>query len=171
MKLRAFLKNVGTLKVVSWKSHDWKSKALAVCGISLVAFAAGCPVSSDWARATQTNADGDGVFELRIYHAVPGKMPALEARFRDSTAKLLAGHGLNVVGYWVAEDASASHNVLNNTFIFLVAHPSRAQAKKNWAALWADPGFQDLVKSEKANKLVESVDATYMRPTDFSPMK
>jgi hypothetical protein len=159
------------LIVVSWKSRDWKSRTLAVCGITLVSFVTGCPVSADWARATQINADGGGVFELRIYHAVPGKMPALEGRFRESTSKLLARHGLKVVGYWVAEDATGPHNVLNNTFIFLVAHPSRAQAKRNWAALWADPGFQDLVKSEKANKLVESVDSTYMRPTDFSPMK
>jgi len=28
-----------------------------------------------------------------------------------------------------------------------------------------------MVKSEKAEKLVEKVDGTYMRPTDFSPMK
>jgi hypothetical protein len=35
----------------------------------------------------------------------------------------------------------------------------------------ADPEFQDVIKSEQANKLVEKEDSTYMHPTDFSPMK
>jgi hypothetical protein len=35
----------------------------------------------------------------------------------------------------------------------------------------ADPGFQEMAKSEQANQLVQTVDVTYMRPTDFSPMK
>jgi len=28
-----------------------------------------------------------------------------------------------------------------------------------------------VIKSEQANKTVEKIDVTYMRPTDFSPMK
>jgi len=34
-----------------------------------------------------------------------------------------------------------------------------------------DPEFQEVLKSERATKLVEKIDSTYMRPTDFSPMK
>jgi hypothetical protein len=94
-------------------------------------------------------------------------MPALESRFRDTTSKLLAKHGLNVVGYWISDGAAA----WDNTFIWVVAHPSREEAKKNWDAFMADPGFQEVVKSEQADKLVEKVDSTYMHPTDFSPMK
>ena len=37
--------------------------------------------------------------------------------------------------------------------------------------MFADPEFQEMVKSEQADKLVENVDSTYMHPTDFSPMK
>jgi hypothetical protein len=37
--------------------------------------------------------------------------------------------------------------------------------------MFADPDFQEMAKSEQANKLVEKVDATYMHPTDFSPMQ
>jgi hypothetical protein len=44
-------------------------------------------------------ADSNRAFELRIYHAVPGKVPALETRFRDTASKLLAKHGLKAVGY------------------------------------------------------------------------
>jgi len=74
---------------------------------------------------------------------------------------------LKVVGYWVPEDAPA----WDNTFIFMVAHSSREEAKKNWDAFRADPEFQEVIKSEQANKTVEKIDVTYMRPADFSPMK
>ena len=46
----------------------------------------------------------------------------------------------------------------DNTFIFIVAHSSREEAKKNWDAMRADPEFQEVIKSEQANKLVEKVD-------------
>jgi hypothetical protein len=35
----------------------------------------------------------------------------------------------------------------------------------------ADPDFQAMGKSEQAEKLVDKVEATYMRPADFSPLK
>jgi hypothetical protein len=98
---------------------------------------------------------------------VPGKVLELESRFRDTSSKVLAKHDLKVVGYRVPEGAP----VWENTFIYMVAHASREEAKKNWAAMLNDPEFQEVVKAEQANKLVEKVDVTYMRPSDFSPMK
>jgi hypothetical protein len=53
----------------------------------------------------------------------------------------------------------------------MVAHASREEAKKNWDAFRADPGFQAVLRSEQTEKVTEKVDTTYMRPTDFSPMK
>jgi hypothetical protein len=53
----------------------------------------------------------------------------------------------------------------------MVAHSSREEAKRNWDAMRSDPGFQEVVKSEQAEKTVEKVDVTYMHPTEFSPMK
>jgi hypothetical protein len=143
-----------------------KFKGWTVCGIALLSFAAGSLISVRLAQISQVRADSNRVFELRVYHTVPGKVPALESRFRDSTSKLLAKHDLNVVGYWVPEDAA-----WDNTFIFMVAHSSREEAKKNWDAMRADPGFQEMLKSEQTEKTVEKIESTYMRPTDFSPMK
>jgi len=145
----------------------WKYKGWTVCSIALASFAAGSLITFRLAQLDQVRADSNRVFELRVYHTLPGKVPALESRFRDTTSKLLAKHDLKVVGYWVPEDAPA----WDNTFVFMVAHSSREEAKKNWDAFGADPAFQDVIKLEQANKLVEKVDLTYMRPTDFSPMK
>ena len=147
--------------------EGWKFKAWTVCGVALVSFAAGSLMTVRLAHVNQVRADSNRVFELRVYHAVPGKVPALVSRFRDTASKLLAKHDLKAVGYWVPEDAPAS----DNTFIYILAHPSREEAKKNWDALRADPAFLEMAKSEQAEKLLEKVDSTYMQPTDFSPMK
>ncbi len=147
--------------------NPWKFKRWSVCVFALVSFAAGSLITARFAHMNQVRADSNRVFELRVYHSVPGKLPALESRFRDTASKLLAKHDLNAVGYWIPDDAPAS----DNTFIYVLAHPSREEAKTNWDAMFADPDFQEMIKSEQADKLVEKVDSTYMRPTDFSPMK
>ena len=134
-----------------------------VCGIALVSFAAGSIITTRLAHVNAVKADSNRVFELRIYHPVPGKLAAVESRFRDTAANLLAKHDLKPIGFWSAEDSS--------TFVYILAHPSREDAKKNWSAMFADPEFQEMMKSEKADKTVEKVDSTYMRPTDFSPIK
>ena len=150
-----------------WKFKGGKSKGCRVCVIALLFFSAGSLITARLAHIDHVRADSNRVFELRVYHTLPGKMPELESKFRDTTSKLLAKHDLKVVGYWVPEGAPA----WDNTFIFLVAHSSREEAKKNWDAFRADPEFQEVIKAEQANKTVEKIDVTYMRPTDFSPMK
>jgi hypothetical protein len=147
--------------------NHWKFKGWTLCGVALVSFAAGSLITARLAHVDQVTADSNRVFELRVYHVVPGKMPALVVRFRDTASKLLAKHDLQAVGYWVPENAPA----FDNTFIYLLAHPSREEAKKNWDAMFADPEFKEMAKSEQADKLVEKVELTYMHPTDFSPIK
>jgi hypothetical protein len=150
-----------------WKFNGRKSKRWALCAVALVSFASGSLITARLAHIDQVRADNNRVFELRVYHVVPGKLQALESRFRDTTSKLLAKHDLNVVGYWLSEHAVAS----DSTFIFMVSHSSSEEAKKNWDAMRADLQFQEVVKSEQSEKTVEKVDVTYMHPTDFSPMK
>ena len=149
------------------KIKDWKSKEWIVCAIALVSCAAGSLITARLTQVSQVRADNNRIFELRVYHAVPGKLPVLESRFRDTTSKLLAKHDLKVVGYWVPEDAPA----WDNSFVFILAHDSREAAKKNWDAMRVDPEFQEVVKSEQAEKTVENVDVTYMHPTNFSPLR
>src|SRR5277367_5044641 len=109
-----------------WNFEGWKSKRWTVCVIALVSFAAGSLITARLSHLNQVRADSNRVFELRVYHAVPGKLPALESRFRDTASKLLAKHDLKAVGYWVPEDTPAS----DNTFIYILAHPSREEAKE-----------------------------------------
>ena len=41
------------------------------------------------------------LYELRTYNAAPGKIDALNARFRDHTCGLFAKHGIGVAGFWI----------------------------------------------------------------------
>jgi hypothetical protein len=150
--------------------NRWKFKGLLVCGTALISFAAGSLMTARLMYLNHVRADSNRVFELMVYHTVPGKVPALESIFRD-VSKLQTKHDLNVVGYWVPDDDPA----WANTFIYLIAHPSREEAKKNWAALHADPAFPDYRNQavpiiDKADEKYK-VDEVYMRPTDYSAMK
>lgn len=148
--------------------HRPTLQALTACGIALVAFAAGSLLTARLMHLSQVRADSNRVFELRIYHTVPGKAAALQSEFREKVSKWFAKHDLQAVGYWAPVDAPAS----DNTFVYILAHPSRDEAKKHWAAFQADPAFQEMIKSQQGDaKLVEKVDSTYMDPTDFSPIK
>jgi NIPSNAP len=144
----------------------WKSKWF-IFGIALISFAAGSLVTARVARIDRVWADSSRLFELRVYHDVAGKLPVMEARFREKTSKILARHHLNVVGYWVTTDRSESEN----SFIFMLAHQTREEAKKNWEGVRSDPEFQEIEKAEQAEKTLEKAELIYMRPTDFSPMK
>jgi len=145
-------------------------KGWMVCAAALVSFASGSLLTARLMHLQQVRADSNRVFQLMVYHTLPGKVPALESIFRD-VSTLQAKHNLNVVGYWVPDDDPA----WANTFVYLVAHPSREEAKRNWDALHADPAFPEYRKQaalllEKAGE-VYKVDQVFMRQKDFSAMK
>lgn len=150
--------------------HHLKFKGWNLCVTALVAFIAGSFLNTRLAHVQEVRADSSRVFELMVYHTLPGKAPALESIFRD-VSKLQSNHNLNAVGYWIPEDNS----LWKNTFVYLVAHPSLEEANKNWDALHADPAFLPYRKA--AAPLIKkingeySVDEVYMRPTDYSEMK
>ncbi len=138
----------------------------AVGGIALLSFLVGWLISAHVTHVNEVKAASNRIFELNVYHAVPGKVRSLEARFADGH-QLLAKHNLDVIGYWVPNQDPS----WNDTFIYIVAGNSQEELEKNWNAFHADPAFQKYLKAEQEEKLIERVDSTYMRPTDYSAMK
>ena len=143
---------------------------LIFCSTALLSFFAGIVFASNLLHPRPVQASSDRVFELMIYHTLPGKVSALESIFRDSAARQ-AKHGLDVVGYWVPNEDPA----WNDTFIYLIAHPSRAEADAHWKEFHSDPEFPAARKAAAAliqqENGIYKVDEIYMRPTDFSRMK
>ena len=103
-------------------------------------------------------------YELRIYHAAPGKLDALNARFREHSCALLEKHGFTNIGYWVPMDNK------DNLLIYVISGPNREAHDKAWNEFAADPAWKEVVKTTEANgKLVTKVDSIYLTATDFSP--
>jgi hypothetical protein len=123
-----------------------------------------------WAVAQQENSNPKPtstiVHELRVYHAAPGKLGELLARFRDHTMKIFDRHGIKSVAYWTPMDEPQK----SNTLIYILEHPSREAATANWNSFREDPEWKIVkAKSEANGNLVEKVDSTYLVLTDFSP--
>jgi hypothetical protein len=154
------------LNAVLPKFNRATSRAWIVCGASLLSFGIGSISTARLIHSNQMTADGNRVFELNVYHAVPGKVTKLEDRFREAS-KLMTKHNLEAIAYWVPNGDPA----WADTFIYIVAAPSREAMEKNWGAFHTDPEFQKYRNAEKEEKLIEKVDSTYMRPTDFSALK
>jgi hypothetical protein len=145
-----------------------KNKLVRMGALVAVSFAAGVLFTGWITRTESVRAASGRVFELRVYHTLPGRLEALESNFRDHTIGIFNKHHLTSVGYWVPEDSPQKEN----TLIYILAHPSREAAKKNWDEFRADPEWQAVAKaSEATGKTVEKIESTYMDPADFSQLK
>jgi len=108
------------------------------------------------------------VYELRTYTCFEGKLEALKARFRDHTITIFNRYGMESIGYWIPSDPEKS----KTTLIYILAHPSRDAATKNWAAFRDDPEWKKVSADSEANgKIVQKVESVFIDPADFSKLK
>lgn len=140
-----------------------KQTAVIIAGMALLVLAGHAAL----AQKEKPKVD-ERIFELRIYHAAPGKMQALHERFRNVTSKLFVKHGMTIIGYWSPTDEKEAEKKM----YYVLAYPSKAAADKAWAAFRADP---DWIKAKAASEvngtLVDKIESIYMNPTDYSPLK
>ena len=108
------------------------------------------------------------LFELRTYHAAPGKLDALQARFANHTLRLFAKHGLTVVGFWVARDANGKPG---DDLVYLLAFPDDEAREQCWEQFRADPDWvKARADSEVDGPLLLSYESVFLDPTAYSPM-
>ena len=138
--------------------------------LAAVGFAFGV-LGTGWGLAAQQ--EDSRVFELRMYTAMPGKRDALSARFRDHTAAMFEKAGITNVGYWTALTGPDSEDT-EDTFIYMLAYPSREARDETWRTLGENPEFQRLIvaaERSEERKLVETIDARLLVPTEYSPLR
>jgi hypothetical protein len=117
---------------------------------------------------TTAKAASNRVYELRTYTTLPGRLDALNSRFRNHTTRIFEKHGMRNVGYWVPADGEKK----NNTLVYVLSYESRDAAKQAWAAFRTDPEWKKAqAESEKDGKIVEKVESVYMDPVDYSALK
>jgi hypothetical protein len=104
-------------------------------------------------------------FEMRTYHAAPGKLDEVNARFRDHTVALFAKHDITNIGYWIPSPNP------DYVLVYLLAYPSREARDKSWKEFGADPDWQAAQKASEANgRIVLKADSVYLTATDYSPL-
>jgi NIPSNAP len=103
---------------------------------SVISFFVGIAVTLGFSTLRGSNSESSQhVYELRLYHVNQGKMAELVARFGNHTDAIFKRHNMKSVGYWSPEDAPSAQNL----FVYILEHPSRQEAERNWAAFRADP--------------------------------
>jgi hypothetical protein len=106
-------------------------------------------------------------YEMRTYHAAPGKLEDLHNRFRRHSLRLFEKHAITSIGYWVPMDREGKPE---NKLIFLLSYPSREAREKSWKTFMDDPEWQAAFKASEANgPLVTKVENPYLAATDYSP--
>jgi NIPSNAP len=116
----------------------------------------------------QMGGGAGAVFELRVYHCFEGKLDGLLARFRNHTITIFNRHGMQSIAYWTPSETSDA--MYGKTLFYILKHPSREAATANWAAFHDDPEWKQVSAASEVNgKLVEKVDSTFLKLTDFSP--
>ena len=154
--------------MLSPTNHNTMKRLLVV--LLFVAVAVTLPSAEESKTASSPSVAKDSrAFEMRTYYAFPGKLEALNARFRDHTCRLFKKHAMEIVGFWIPTEKEQG---AENKLVYILAHKSREAAKKSFADFGKDPEWQKArAESEADGKLVEKVESVFMSATDYSPMK
>jgi hypothetical protein len=91
------------------------------------------------------------IYELRIYHCVTGRLPALLKRFETTTLELWKRHGIRQAGFWTVLVGDGGNQDLH----YLLAWESLAER----------------AESERDGPIVASIKNMFLQPTAFSAVK
>ena len=107
------------------------------------------------------------LYELRTYHVVPGKLPAVNDRFERHTLPLFAKHGINPVGFWTTYIGPSA-----NTLTYILAWDSLGDRETIWNGFASDPDWLAVrAETERDGALIERAENVIMTPTAYSAMK
>jgi hypothetical protein len=107
------------------------------------------------------------IFELRIYHCAPGRLPALNKRFETVTLKFWEKYGIEPVGFW-----TTLVGLSNQSLTYMLKWESLAEREKKWNAFQADPEWlAKRAESEAEAIIVERIENSILAPTAYSALR
>ena len=105
--------------------------------------------------------------EMRVYHCLPGKLPALLDRFDKITLKIWERFGIRQAGFWTTVIGDS-----NQQLVYLLAWESLAEREQKWTAFMNDPEWQAKRAETEANgPLLTHVSNQILQPTAFSSVR
>jgi hypothetical protein len=107
------------------------------------------------------------IYELRIYHCMPGRLPALLKRFETITLGFWTKHGIRQAGFWTVAIGDS-----NQDLYYLLQWDSLAERERKWTTFMADPDWiSKRAETERDGPIVASISNTILQPTGFSAIK
>ncbi|MDN3273183.1 NIPSNAP family protein [Frankia sp. RB7] len=107
------------------------------------------------------------IYEMRVYHCVPGRLPALLKRFETVTLKLWEKHGIRQAGFF-----TTMIGLSNQELTYFLAWESLAEREKKWAGFMTDPDWMKArAESEADGQIVGNIVSQLLTPTAFSSVK
>ena len=106
------------------------------------------------------------LYELRVYTALPGRMPDLITRFKDHTVSIWRRHGIRPVGFWTTLIGRSTSELT-----YILAWNSLADRETKWAAFERDQEWLHVRdESEKDGPIVGRISSQILSPTSFSAL-
>jgi hypothetical protein len=107
------------------------------------------------------------IYEMRTYHCVPGRLPALLNRFETRTLAIWQKHGIRQAGFFTTIVGET-----NQQLIYFLAWETLAERERKWSAFLADPEWLEArAVTEKDGQIVERVINQLLAPAAFSSVK
>jgi hypothetical protein len=107
------------------------------------------------------------IYELRVYRAVPGRLPAMLKRFETTTLALWQKHGIRQAGFFTTAVGES-----NQELTYMLAWESMGEREQKWNAFQSDPEWiARRAESEKDGPIVANIRNAFLQPTAFSAVK
>jgi hypothetical protein len=107
------------------------------------------------------------IYELRVYHCAPGRLPALNERFTKVTLPLWQKHGIEQAGFFTTLVGAS-----NQTLTYLLKWESLAERETKWNAFASDPEWLAARAASEADAIiVERIENSFLTPTAYSAVR
>ena len=107
------------------------------------------------------------IYELRVYHCMPGRLPDLIKRFDTITLKLWEKHGIRQAGFWTVVVGDN-----NQDLYYMLQWESLAEREKKWTDFMSDPQWISArAESERDGAIIQNARNQILQPTAFSAVK
>ena len=107
------------------------------------------------------------IYEMRVYHCLPGRLPALLKRFETITLDIWKRHGIRQAGFWTVLVGES-----NQDLVYLLAWESMAERERIWNGFMSDPEWiAKRAETERDGQIAASITNSFLQPTSFSAVR
>ena len=103
------------------------------------------------------------IIEMRIYHCLPGRMPALQERFARHTLRFFEKHGIKPIGFWTTQVGYSNHELT-----YMLEWKDMGEREAKWNAFQSDPEWIARRNESEAEKMIlERIENKFLSPAAF----